>query len=482
MRRLAAALDDLSAKASGGASDARRAVEAAGRETAPYMTLLDQTLPNVRDVVEGRVAAAAVLFPDGSDHLVKPIYQGNPMIDWLQRLAARAVAAAVAARLAADPSRTVRVVEIGGGTGGTTGFTLQALKPFGDRVAYTFTDIGPSFLVAARRAFADAPGFEARLLDAARPVAEQGVAEGSADVVLAANVVHATPEIARTVSNLGRLLAEDGVLVLKEATGNHAVNTLTFGLTAEWWGFEDEGVRMPGGPLLSRAGWTTALTAAGYRGLAIEGLPGDTDGSGAESVIVASAPLGSRAARAVESSAPRVTATADGAIEEKLIAAVAEALHLDPSEIDLAASFADYGADSIISVELVRRINEAFGIELKTTTLFNFATVRDLARYIALEFADSVTSEPEPEEDAVASRLADAKARTRRLREMIEKRRSAAPVNAEAEFLAREAEKSRAHADPDRPGAMSMETLLKRLEAGEIALEDAYETEVTDDA
>jgi acyl carrier protein len=376
------------------------------------------------------------------------------------------------------------VLEVGGGTGGTTGFALEALAPFGDRVAYTFTDIGPSFLVAARRRFADTPGFQAKLLDAARPAVDQGFEEGSADVVLAANVVHATPRIADTLGHLGKLLAPDGVLVLKEATGLHAVNTLTFGLTAEWWSYSDPEARMPGGPLLSRTGWRAALTAAGYSGVGIAGLPGDTDGTGAESVIVAAAPKGARAAASApaRTAEPAPSGKADGEIERKLIAAVAEALHLAPDEIDLAASFADYGADSIISVELVRKINESFGIELKTTALFNFATVRDLARYIALEFGEQAAPEEAAVEDAVAVRVGAAKARTSRLRDMIDKRRTAAPVNAEADFLAREAEKARAHKDPDRPGAMSMETLLKRLEAGEIALEDAYETEVSDDA
>ena len=65
---------------------------------------------------------------------------------------------------------------------------------------------------------------------------------------------------------------------------------------------------------------------------------------------------------------------------------------------------------------------------------------------------------------------------------MIETRRTAAPVNLEAEFLALEAAKARAHEDPDRPGAMSIDTLLRRLEAGEIDLEEALETEVTDHA
>ncbi len=491
MERLAAAVEALRQAAVGPAAAARARVEAAGPEAAPYMALLDHVLPSVRDVIEGRLPASGLLFPDGSDRLVKPIYQGNPLVDWLQRLAADAVAATVAAKLALRPDRPVRIVEVGGGTGGTTVFVLEALRHYGDRVAYTFTDIGPSFLVAARERFGSAPGFACRLLDAARPPSEQGFDDGSADVVLAANVVHATPGIATTLRCLGGLLAEDGVLVLKEATGVHAVNTLTFGLTPQWWGFADPEARMPGGPLLSRDGWCHALAVAGYRGVGIAGLPGDLDGSGAESVIVAAAPAGRRAAPSAAAAVVRGPAASanPGSVERRLAAAVAEALHLDPSEVDVSASFAEYGADSIISVELVRKINAAFGIELKTTALFNLPTIRDLVAFIASEFPHVAGPTPEPgaagpaaAEASAADDVGRARARTRRLRSMIETRRTAAPVNLEAEFLAREAEKARAHEDPDRPGAMSIDTLLRRLEAGEIDLEEALETEVTDHA
>ena len=69
-----------------------------------------------------------------------------------------------------------------------------------------------------------------------------------------------------------------------------------------------------------------------------------------------------------------------------------------------------------------------------------------------------------------------------RLRERIEARRQAAPVNAEAEFLSREAAKSGAAPNPDRGTAATLEQLLARLEAGEIDVDEAMALEVVDDA
>ncbi|AFX99665.1 ptzC [Candidatus Endolissoclinum faulkneri L2] len=493
MQRLANAIDILRMEATGSAEEMKRRVEAAGKGTTPYVVLLDHALPHLREVVEGSITAASILFPDGSDRLVAPIYKGNPLIDWLQRLAARAVAAAVQDKLIRDPSRPIRVVEIGAGTAGTTGFVLEEIAPFINQgVSYTFTDIGPSFLVAARRQFADIPNFEVKLLDVSRSVADQGFDNASVDVVLAANVVHATPCIAETLSNIAQLLTHDGVLVLKEATGIHAINTLTFGLTAEWWGYSDPQSRMSGGPLLSRAGWRLALTEVGYRNISIAGLPGDIDGLGAESVIVSVASNVARVAIKALPQEEKVVRSSNlsqvkagevhSSIENKLIASVAEALHLDPNEIDLSASFADYGADSIISVELVRKINESFGIELKTTALFNFATVRDLARYITLEFGDQSVLQQAVlnDKDELVVRVDETRSRTNRLREIIDRRRTAAPVNAEADFLAREAQNV-VDTNQEKLSAMSMENLLKSLEVGEIDLKKAYEIEISKD-
>jgi acyl transferase domain-containing protein/acyl carrier protein/SAM-dependent methyltransferase len=459
------------------AATLRQDLLAAGPEAAPYVALLDRTVPALPDVVTGRVKATTLLFPDGSDHLVQAIYQGNRLIDWLQQLAAEAVAGEVRRRLARHPTTVVRVLEIGAGTGATSAFVLDALASFGGRVTYVFTDIGPSFLMAARRRFAGRAGLETKLLDASRPGGPQGIADGSLDVVLAANVIHATPRIAETLGHVGRMLKPDGLLVLKEATSTHDFNTLTFGLTPEWWGFDDPEIRLPEAPLLSRSGWATALQEAGFRDPRATGLPGTDD---VESVLLARAPLGRRSsAQSAEARPAPEMAGPAGAVEAALLEVVADALHLSPHEVEPAGSFADYGADSIISVELVRRINTRFGIELKTTALFNFATVRDLARFIEIEFADAVTTPPAPETDAntVDRRVAEAKGRTQRLRARIEARRAAAPVNAEAEFLAREAAKT-----PDRGSAATLEHLLAQLESGEIDVDEAMALGVMDDA
>src|SRR3989454_12111496 len=76
-------------------------------------------------------------------------------------------------------------------------------------------------------------------------------------------------------------------------------------------------------------------------------------------------------------------------ITEKL----SEALKMDPSMIRGDASFADYGVDSIIGVNLVRTISEALQIELETTSLFEYSTADQLAQYIVKNWPEQIAAQ-----------------------------------------------------------------------------------------
>ena len=274
---------------------------------------------------------------------------------------------------------TLQILEVGAGTGGTTAFVLEALAPFADRIRYLFTDIGKFFLDAARQRFADYPFVAFAALDIERPPGRQGFAANGFDVVIAANVLHATRDIDATLANIRALCRKGGVVLINEATARQDFNTLTFGLTRGWWLFEDEARRIPHAPLLRAESWLEALAAQGFRGARV--LAGGKDAL--QSVIAAE---GDGTAPAPARTAPAAP-VASGKLVDILRRTVAQSLRLSPEEVEPETSFADYGADSIISVDLVREINAALGIDLKTTALFNYSTVSTLAAYIETEFA-----------------------------------------------------------------------------------------------
>src|SRR5882724_4340599 len=88
-----------------------------------------------------------------------------------------------------------------------------------------------------------------------------------------------------------------------------------------------------------------------------------------------------------------------------ITAKLSEALKMDPGMIRGDASFADYGVDSIIGVNLVRTISEALQIELETTSLFDYSTVEQLTGHILQHWQSHIAarlaeSQPAPQAPA----------------------------------------------------------------------------------
>ena len=113
--------------------------------------------------------------------------------------------------------RTVRILEIGAGTGGTTSYILPRLPA--DRTEYVFTDVSNSFLITAAAKFSSYPFVRYQLLDLEREPGSQGFSANPFDIVIAANVLHATADLSRTLRHVKELLAPQGLLVLIEGTG-----------------------------------------------------------------------------------------------------------------------------------------------------------------------------------------------------------------------------------------------------------------------
>ena len=208
------------------------------------------------DVLAARQEPLALLFPAEGDG-AGVFYEASPYARAINSLLTEA-ARQIAARLPAG--RVLRVLEAGAGTGGATGAMLAAVPRA--RRQYVFTDVSAGFLAAARQKFAG-EGLEARLLDIERPPLDQGFAAGEFDLVLAANVLHATADVRRSLEHLHMLLAPGGVLLLVESTEPRRWVDIVFGLTEGWWRFTDTALR-PDHPLLSGNTWRQVLGEAGF--------------------------------------------------------------------------------------------------------------------------------------------------------------------------------------------------------------------------
>ncbi|PHH71960.1 hypothetical protein CDD82_6238 [Ophiocordyceps australis] len=163
---------------------------------------------------------------------------------------------------------TLRILEVGAGTGGTTWSILQSLGQASSLPrysVYTFTDISAGFFLQAKERFSDAPNMEYKVFDISKDPVQQGFSSESYDLVIAANVVHATPCLKETLSHLNMLLKPGGTLLLTELDTQCRSLPYIFGNFSGWWLGDDDGRAT--GPFVSCARWNEELKASRFTGV-----------------------------------------------------------------------------------------------------------------------------------------------------------------------------------------------------------------------
>ncbi|MDL1883142.1 SDR family NAD(P)-dependent oxidoreductase [Anaerolineae bacterium CFX8] len=220
------------------------------------LALIGRCGPQLAGVLRGAVDPLDLLFPNGSLQSLEQLYQDAPFAQAYNTLVQQTVVE-LAAGWSED--RPLRVLEIGAGTGATTAYLLSALS--NDRVEYVFTDLSPLFLERAAEKFGARLRYER--LDIEQSPAAQGFAGQSFDLVIAANVLHATRDLRESLEHARQLLAPGGVLLLLESAAPQRWVDLTFGLTDGWWRFADTDWR-PSYPLLTPERWLALLDSMGF--------------------------------------------------------------------------------------------------------------------------------------------------------------------------------------------------------------------------
>jgi len=221
------------------------------------LSLLARCAAKLADVLRGQIEPLQLLFPEGDLTTATQLYQDSPGAQVMNTLVQKAVLSAVE-RL--SQGRGVRVLEIGAGTGGTTAYLLPHLPVH--QTDYVFTDLSTLFTTKAAEKFSDYPFVRYQILDIEQSPQVQGFGEHEYDIIVAANVLHATSDLSETLQHIDSLLAPGGMLVLFEGTARQRWIDLIFGLTEGWWRFTDHQLR-PSYPLLSASQWQSLLQENG---------------------------------------------------------------------------------------------------------------------------------------------------------------------------------------------------------------------------
>jgi SAM-dependent methyltransferase len=168
-----------------------------------------------------------------------------------------------------------RILELGGGAGSFAqllsrmGASTGELAHIAD---YRFTDIAPTFLRRAQRGLRElAPGlpFSFSSLDINRPLAEQGLAGSTFDIIVGINVLHVAKRLSTTLQDLRQYLAPGGRLILGECLKPNLAHPIYleffFQFMSSFTEVETDPILRPTHGFLTPEVWLRLLEAAGFQ-------------------------------------------------------------------------------------------------------------------------------------------------------------------------------------------------------------------------
>ncbi|MEE1930831.1 SDR family NAD(P)-dependent oxidoreductase [Streptomyces sp. TRM 70351] len=243
-------------------------------------------------VLRGAADALELLTSDGVLPALEQFYDVALMTRFYNR-SAQVFVREMVRRWPAD--RPLRVLEVGAGTGGMTSALLPLLPA--DRTTYLYTDLSPYFMPRARQRFSHYDFVRYGTFDLDADPAGQELTEGSFDLVVAANALHTSKDLAAAVRRVAVLLAPGGHLLAFEVHSTDALAPF-FGLLDSFWDHHTDRSLRPVSPLLPSAAWPHLLRRCGFAEVAQERQEGGPLGEGS-SVLLATVPIGSRPRTAV---------------------------------------------------------------------------------------------------------------------------------------------------------------------------------------
>ena len=219
--------------------------------------LLHVTGSRLADCLAGVADPLQLLFRSKKNkEVLEDVYANGPMYKAITQLLGSFLSQAYA-----NPTDggMFHILELGGGTGGTTKYIVDFLKREGIRFTYTFTDISGSLVAAARKKFNDHKFMDFMVLDIEKSPPENMLHRYH--TIISTNCIHATRNLSKSMTNIRQMLPPDGFVSLVEFTRNLFWFDLVFGLLEGWWLFEDGRKHV----LADEWFWDSSMRVAGFK-------------------------------------------------------------------------------------------------------------------------------------------------------------------------------------------------------------------------
>lgn len=219
--------------------------------------LLSITGSKLAECLTGAADPLQLLFRSRENKaLLEDVYTNGPMYEAITKLLGSFLEKAYTT---SEEGGTYHILELGGGTGGTTKYIVDFLTKQGISFTYTFTDLSGSLVTAAKKKFAGQANMEFMILDIEKEPQEKFLEKFH--TIISTNCIHATRNLKTSTTNIHKMLRPDGFVSLVEFTRNMFWFDLVFGLLEGWWLYEDGRTHV----LASETFWDRSMRAAGFK-------------------------------------------------------------------------------------------------------------------------------------------------------------------------------------------------------------------------
>lgn len=175
--------------------------------------------------------------------------------------------------LASHENPSLRILELGAGTGAMSHLVIHALRAFEQKTSqtrfseYFYTDISSAFFENARSNFGETQDrMHFQVLDLEIDPLEQGFEPASYDLIVAGSVLHVCADLTNALQKVRALLKPGGFLVFLEIPKPESVcANIGFGLLEGWWSAKEKWRKYS--PLTTEERWDDLLRQTGFSGV-----------------------------------------------------------------------------------------------------------------------------------------------------------------------------------------------------------------------
>ena len=179
-----------------------------GQDFFDYMNKCSRSL---LDILQKKIKTVDILFPEGAENSAIGLYSDNKG----SRLFNKLVGNVVHKYIQTHEKKSIKILEIGAGIGGTTRSIMDKIK--NEKFEYYYTDISYYFLNKAMEKYGT-QNVHYKIYDINDSIYKQGFGDEKFDVILCANMLHNSKNGYEVLRNINHILNDKGIFVIIDET------------------------------------------------------------------------------------------------------------------------------------------------------------------------------------------------------------------------------------------------------------------------